>query len=294
MTSHIPKKPLSQSGDLYRELSRDVSGFLNLAAILKKMAGINLPQNDKNLSLMASRVIPIMRDHGLTDYEELQALIEKDRSGAAHEFVERLTTNTTSFFREEGHFPVFQRVLKERAKIAEQAGRRELRLWCAAASTGQEPYTIAMTALEALAAHSTVALRILATDIDKIALTKASRGIYTEDEVSRVPHTLRSIYFTEHATKAGKRFVAKDHLKNVLTFAPLNLVEVPYAFRFEFDIIMCRNVLIYFDQDTVAGIVGRMDKALFKGGYLFLGHAETSARRPQGLNAISHAVYQKS
>ncbi len=294
MTSQLPKNSSNSPADLYQELARDVSGFLRLAFTLKRMTGINLPQNEKNLSLMASRVIHIMRDHNFMNYDQLLGAIEKDKTGVAIQFVECLTTNTTSFFREEGHFPVLQKVLRERAKIAEQAGRRELRIWCAAASTGQEPYTIAMTAMEALNSFPSITLRILATDIDKIALTKASRGIYTEDEVSRIPPQLKSSYFSERSTNSGKKFVAKDHLKSVLTFAPLNLIETPYPFKFEFDVVMCRNVLIYFDQDTVAGIVGRMDKALFKGGYLFLGHAETSARRPASMTTISHAVFQKS
>ncbi|MBC7659809.1 MAG: protein-glutamate O-methyltransferase CheR [Chitinophagaceae bacterium] len=282
-----------QSQALYDSLLRDTAGFLTLADALKRLAGINLPTNEKNLSLMASRVAPLLKKSSLLSYRSLKSLIDQGDKEIINKFIEALTTNTTSFFREEAHFPVLKKAILERMQDPKNVGRREIRIWCAASSTGQEPYSIAITALETLGVGSPFAIKILATDIDLDALEKASRGIYTEDELAKVPSLVKKKYFDLRETAIGHRYIAKPSLKSILTFAPLNLVETNWPFKHKFDVVMCRNVLIYFERNMVTQVVGSMTNALAPGGFLFLGHAETSATKPPSLTPISHAVWQK-
>lgn len=279
----------------FEKLQKDERGFQLLSSLLKTTTGINLPLNDKNSALMAARLAPLLREHGLNGYSELHALLQRDPR-LMGVFINCLTTNTTHFFREGAHFEALTKLLpaylEQKAKAR---GPRELRVWCAASSTGQEPYTILMTLLEARPdLVDSGMLKFISTDIDVDVLKRAAGGTYTEQETQGIPKALLSKYLKPIKTSSGEtRYRFEPKLLNAIRFAQLNLMSDPYPFQHKFDIIFCRNVLIYFEHDTASAVVDRMARSLAPGGYMFLGHSESGTMRNPQLTQISHALYQK-
>jgi chemotaxis protein methyltransferase CheR len=279
-----------------RILQSDQQGFLALAAHLKKTAGINLPLNEKNLSLMASRLNKIMGQKQITTFTEFAECLTKDAE-LRHTFIEELTTNTTYFFREPAHFEmlkgVIENILKNKSK---SVGKPDLRVWCAAASTGQEPYTILMTLIEGFGWPLPFNLKYLATDISTDVLQTASDGIYSEKEVEGLSTQQTSQFLTKVSSGIDDgrvKFKIQPQLKELVTFAPFNLLTEKYPFKNQFDIIFCRNVLIYFDRETTNAIVDKMIGKVNQGGYLFLGHSEAGMMKHPDVSVVAHAVYLK-
>lgn len=277
--------------DSVAALQRDVAGFEELARILRELTGINLPLNDKNLSLMASRTAPLLRKYRITRYDEYVALLNDSSAEVVSEFVCHLTTNTTSFFREDSHFDLLKNILPQIAKQKLAKKQSELRIWCSASSTGQEAYSIAITATESLAS-SGIGVKILATDIDQEVLAKAEKGVYSKDEIDSLPPQYRAKYF-DQVTPSPKTFQAKAVIRKNIYFAEFNLSADAYVFQHKFDVIFCRNVLIYFDRPAAIAVVGRLTNALSPGGYLFLGHSESGTVRNPLLKTIANAAYQR-
>lgn len=274
-------------------LQADLKGFQPLSDLLRTVAGIHLAPTDKNRSLMATRLLSILRDGKFKNYREYYNFLMNAEAKHQKEFVIALTTNTTQFFREPAHFDFLKKALPELLERKRRAGSSELRVWCAAASTGQEPYTIAMVVREQVPEGSPFQIRFLATDIDTDVLKKAANGVYSEAEARGVPPTYLQKYFTKKKG-AETTFTAKDELRNLIRFAPLNLVEEPYPFQHGFDIIFCRNVLIYFDTETTALVTKNLMKSLAPGGLLLLGHSESGAMRGKEAENLAAAVYRKS
>lgn len=283
------------AGDrLFFQLKHDEAGFAAISELLKADTGINLPLNDKNLCLVASRLVKIMKRHEIRRYSDLVALMRRRSAPVYDDVVRSLTTNTTYFFRENQHFSYLSRALRE---IVSGRGRGgEIRIWCAAASTGQEVYTILMTCLEELgSAAASYELKFLATDINLDVLQKAARGLYTEAEMKGVPPELVSRYFEQRpiGLRGDRQWQVKTVYRKMVTFATFNLVAESYPFQHRFDVIFCRNVLIYFDRETNAGILKKLTAAMADGGYLFVGHSETGALKPKNLRQVAIAVSQK-
>ena len=280
-------------GRLNDRLQRDLRGFREVASILKEATGINLPESDKNTSLVASRMLSVLKRHQMTTYAEFLALVTDGDQKALQELVECLTTNLTDFFRESKHYDFLREILPSILKQREAEGSRELRVWCAAASTGQEPYSLAMTLLDTIPRPETWSIKFLATDIDTTVLKRASAGLYSEREMKDVNPLLRQTHFDPHMHNGEKIFKAKKHLRDICRFAQFNLMENPFPFEHPFEIVFCRNVLIYFDKDTAVGVVNRLGKSLRVGGYLFLGHTESGVSKPPFLESASVAVYKR-
>jgi len=300
LTEKVPEKPydwveLDLNGDWYQSLVADQAGFDQLASLLQQWAGISLPSNDKNKTLLAGRLSKVLKSRELNSYAEyLDLLVRPESQRLRDEFVSALTTHTTEFFRESSHFETFAKLLKDADRAAPVAQGRELRIWCAAASTGQEPYSILMTILENLPRPESWDIRILATDINRRVLERAAAGVYLDSEFRSVPPTIRPKYFVREASESGQAlFRIKPELSARIRWAPLNLVDTPYPFQHPFDFIFCRNVLIYFDKETVNRVVDHMTRSLRVGGALFLGHSESGAGRGSALRPISHAVYRR-
>lgn len=285
---------------VYTALQADVAGFARMAALLREETGINLPENQKNLGLMASRLLSTMRSHACDSYSQYLMWINKNGRPAIDEFIQCMTTNTTEFFREPAHYDSLRAIISGKfpgipadAPLGQQG---EIRVWCAAASSGQEPYSILMTLLAELERqHRAPDIKFLATDIDHSMLEHASRGVYSTAEIRSLPADMRERWFKplRHQDDTPARFVADRFLRNSITFAPLNLVQTPYPFKHQFDIIFCRNVLIYFDRATGKKVVAEMARHLRPGGFLFLGHSEAGVPRPDELKVVSNAVYRK-
>jgi chemotaxis protein methyltransferase CheR len=241
------------------------SDFERIRAMLYKHSGIKLSDSKKDM--VYSRLGRRLRATGLTSFQEYLAQIERGEDDEQEAFINALTTNLTAFFREPHHFPI----LKEHVLGLH---KRPLRLWCAASSTGEEPYTIAMTMIDAFGSYKPP-VEIIATDIDTNVLNKAQAGIYALDRVEKLPpETLKKFFLKGSGNNIGSVQVRKE-LRALISFRQLNLLDEHWPISGMFDVIFCRNVLIYFDKETQLKILKRFAPMLDAHGLLFVGHSES-------------------
>lgn len=241
--------------------------FEALRAYLYAQTGISLGPTKQGMA--ASRLAKRLRALGLTSFGAyLQAAQDDDPPGERQQFINCLTTNKTDFFREPHHFEF----LRDRV-IPGLAGRR-LRVWCAASSTGEEPYTLAMTVREACPKSEGWDARILASDIDTGVLAHAERGVYDADRAGGVPPDLLRKYFLRGTGANAGKVAARPELRELLAFRQINLIADRWPVSGPFDAIFCRNVVIYFDRATQDRLLKRFARLLRPGGYLFMGHSE--------------------
>lgn len=286
-------KQLLFDANIPSEIKIDRQSFDKLAELLGRLAGIELPYSSKNITLMTSRLGKILRRRNLASYAEYIKPLSRGEAPAISEFISAMTTNTTQFFREEAHFQVLRNLLPEVLNEKSRTQNREIRVWCAASSAGQEPYTIAMTLLESIPNPDAWSIKLLATDIDLKILDYAARGVYTSAEAESAPKLILQKYFDSRTDKGEKHFRVKKEVRDLVTFAPFNLLNETYSFRFPFDFIFCRNVLIYFNRPNAATVINKLANCLHPRGYLFLGHSEAGMVRSSILKSVSHAVYHR-
>lgn len=207
-----------------------------------------------------------------------------------NELVDRVTTNHTFFYREHAHFEyLVNKVLPEIVPACKRRNK-ELRLWCAAASSGQEPYTLAMLLMKFLDSdYSNWDTGVLATDISREILYRAIDGLYTKEEVQPLPAELRSRYIVP--AKDGLVTI-KDSVKKEVTYRQLNLMMTKFPFRKPFDVIFCRNVMIYFDEPTKRALLKRMAEVTYPGGYLFVGNSESVTHLTTDYKYVMPGVYR--
>jgi len=240
--------------------------FAKLRTIVQRETGIAL-RGDKR-ELLANRLSKRLRALGLQSENEYLRILETEAEPAELlELIDAVSTNVTHFFREEEHFRVLQRLLEQ------QREQREIRIWCAAAATGEEPYTIAMVADQVLP-RAREQCRILATDICLRALRRASDGLYTAKQVERVPRHLLARYFTKQHLAGAHQYAVSPELRGMILFKRMNLSRFPYPLRGPFDVIFCRNVMIYFDLELRRKMTESFEQLLKRGGHLFIGHSE--------------------
>jgi chemotaxis protein methyltransferase CheR len=239
-----------------------------LRKLLKDHSGLDL-SSDKQY-LIESRLLPLSRKAGLSDIGEL---VQKMKGGSASlttQVVEAMTTNETFFFRDKIPFEHFRNTIMPEILQA-RAGRKSIRIWCAAGSTGQEPYSLAMCLKEMGATLAGFRVEILATDLSQEVLEKSKAGIYSQFEVQRgLPIQLLVKYFKQ----IGELWQINPDIRAMVSHRQLNLLH-DFSQLGVFDVIFCRNVLIYFDQDTKINIFNRLAKAIEADGFLALGAAET-------------------
>lgn len=220
------------------------------------------------------------------DYYDI--LLDKENHKKDWEiFVDNITVHKTSFFREDGHFKYvtenMDKILGEMPRIKKN---KEIRVWCAASSTGEEPYTIAITLLECLPKDITI--KILATDISEDVLKKAIAGVYSEATFDATPKEIKNRYFD---FKNDKYYV-KDILKKMIVFRKFNLTD-PFPFKNTLDLVFCRNVMIYFDMPTKNTLIRKIYQTLEHNGLLFLGMAETLGNKFPEFQLVNPSVYKK-
>ncbi|KPG01250.1 protein-glutamate O-methyltransferase CheR [Rhodopseudomonas palustris] len=239
-----------------------------LQKILKDRSGLMLSADKKYL--LESRLLPLARKAGVAGISELVQKMKAGSETLIHDVVEAMTTNETFFFRDKTPFDHFKdSVIPELIKA--RAGRRSLRIWCAASSTGQEPYSLAMLLKEKAAELAGWRIEIIATDLSPEVLAKSKNGLYSQFEVQRgLPIQLLVKYFKQD----GMMWQLNADVRAMVQFRQFNLLQ-DFAPLGKFDVIFCRNVLIYFDQATKSDIFNRLMKANEPDGYLFLGAAET-------------------
>ncbi|MDK3024833.1 CheR family methyltransferase [Cupriavidus taiwanensis] len=254
--------------------------FEQIRALIHRRAGISLGSHKREM--VYSRLARRLRTLQLTDFASYLALLEADdRSPEWEFFTNALTTNLTSFFREAHHFPLL-------AEHAKKVGR-PYSVWCSAASTGEEPYSIAITLAEALGDR---AGSVLATDIDTQVLAKARSGVYSADQAARLsPERLKRFFLKGTGPRTGSVKV-KPELAATIAFEPLNLLAPDWGIREQFDAIFCRNVMIYFDKPTQGRILERFVPLLKPHGLLFAGHSENFSYVTRAFQLRGQTVYE--
>jgi chemotaxis protein methyltransferase CheR len=239
-----------------------------LRKFLKERSGLDLSADKQYL--VESRLVPLARKAGLAGIDELVQQIKNGSAAIASDVVEAMTTNETFFFRDKVPFDHLREMIIPELLQA-RASKRSLRIWCAAASTGQEPYSIAMCLKEMGAALAGWRIEIIGTDISQQVLEKSKAGIYSQFEVQRgLPIQLLVKYFKQ----SGEMWQINPDIRSMIQYRPLNLLQ-DFSSLGKFDLIFCRNVLIYFDQEMKTSIFNRLAKTMEPDGFLALGAAET-------------------
>jgi chemotaxis protein methyltransferase CheR len=258
-------KPVEkQSGVTSKEFSFNSQDFDRVRALIYQKAGISLA--DSKQEMVYSRLARRLRVTGINSFSAYLDQLEKSNSESEWEaFTNALTTNLTSFFREEHHFPILADHVR---------GKREsISIWCSASSTGEEPYSIAMTLCETFDSLKPP-VQIVATDIDTNVLNVAARGVYNIDRVEKLSAERTKRFFLKGKGAQDGLVLVRPELRNLITFKQLNLLADTWPVHGPFDAIFCRNVMIYFDKPTQAKILQRFAPLMKADALLFAGHSE--------------------
>ncbi len=257
-----PVQPLAAT-----EFSFDSSDYQRVKRLIYEHAGISLSESKQ--AMVYSRLSRLLRDTGHANFNDYLQWLESGGGGKNNDrwqsFVNALTTNLTAFFREEHHFLDLAADLNER-------GNNPLRIWCNAASTGEEPYSIAMTVHEALGATARVSL--LATDIDTNVLAAAQRGVYNMGARGLSPERMHRHFLKGKGDNSALMRIKPDVARGI-EFRAHNLIHAQWSLGEPFDIVFCRNVMIYFDAPTQHAVLERMHRVMKPGGLLYVGHSES-------------------
>ena len=263
--------------------------FDRIRELVREHTGISLSEAKRQLVYgRLSRRLRALKMSGFAEYIEL---LERGEPAELEEFTNAVTTNLTSFFREPHHFEYLAREMLPKV-TGNAASTRRLRLWCCAASTGEEPYSIAMVLREAQASLVGWDVKLLATDLDSAVLATGSTGEYGADRFQTMSQARLKKFFDE-SDGAAKRYRARDELRNLITFKQLNLMH-EWPMRGPFDAIFCRNVIIYFDKATQRALFERMSTLQRPGDFLFLGHSESLYRVSEKYDLIGKTIYRRN
>jgi chemotaxis protein methyltransferase CheR len=267
-----------------REFVFTTGDFQRISRLIYEHAGISLTATKQEM--VYSRLARRLRVRGLTTFADYLALLENRDDSEWEAFVNALTTNLTSFFREPHHFAELTRLLESRKRL-----QQGVSIWCCAAATGEEPYSLAMTAVEAYG-NFTPPVTIVATDLDTNALEKASAGIYAEERVTRLRHDqLQRFFLKGSGSRSGSVRVRKE-LRELVTFRQVNLLDTQWPVRGPFDAIFCRNVMIYFDKATQRKVLEKLAPRLARNGLLFAGHSESFLHSADLFRLRGNTVYE--
>jgi chemotaxis protein methyltransferase CheR len=272
-----------------REFEFGDEDFEALRSLVKQVTGIAL--SGQKRELVYGRLARRLRALNIRSFREYRAVLASD-SDELVQFCNAITTNLTAFFREPHHFDHLRdEVLKPLA--AKPPAVRRLRIWSAACSTGEEPYSTAMTVLEAIPDLRGWDIRILATDLDSDVLGKASGGVYLADRLGTLSAERRQRFFTPVPGSREPSCAVTPNLRQLITYKQLNLMH-PLPMKGPLDAIICRNVLIYFDKDTQRDLVGRMARLQRPGDLLYLGHSESLFKVSNDYTLIGRTIYRRS
>lgn len=258
-------------------------------------AGISL--GDSKRELVRSRLSKRLRALDLPSFEAYFDLLSK-RDPDGTELVmmlDNISTNKTDFFREHQHFVfLIETVLPALMDKAKKNGSKRIRIWSAGCSSGEEPYTLAMVLRDRLDPSVAWDAKILATDISTRVLHFAYEGLYEEQKVKVIPPQYRTASFTKEKSPRGTLFRIKPEVKQMVTFRRLNLMNASFPFSGTFDVIFCRNVMIYFDLQTQETLVNKYYRYLSPGGYLFIGHSESLNNLKTPFQFVKPTIYRRT
>lgn len=260
--------------------------FEYISGYLKDNYGINLT---KKKTLIESRMASTLAEKGFTTFTDYFRFVLSDSTNKEMSLlISKLTTNHTYFLREEEHFDYFRTTLLP--EYEKHNRDHEIRIWSAGCSSGEEPYTLAMVMADYFGtAKPRWRTKVLATDISLKVLDRAQKAIYSEDSLKTIPSVWRTKYFDR---VDEKNYQVKQHIRDEVIFKQLNLMD-NFAFARKFDLILCRNVMIYFDLPTKQRLIEKFFDVTKPGGNLFIGHAETFSRETSRYRYVMPAVYHK-
>ncbi|NJD03588.1 MAG: protein-glutamate O-methyltransferase CheR [Ruminiclostridium sp.] len=262
--------------------------FRKLADYIKVNYGINLKKEKQ--SLITGRLYNILAQKNFNGFSEYYEYVVSDKTGeAAVTLIDKITTNHTFFMREADHFYFFRdKVLPHLANAVKE---KDLRIWSAGCSSGEEPYTLAMLLEEFFGKEKKWwDTKVLATDISGKVLEEAAKGIYRDEEIATLPNSWKLGYFKK---SDNEKSVLADNIRNEVIFRKFNLMDKVFPFKKKFHVIFCRNVMIYFDDKTKWELVNKFYDMTECGGYLFVGHSESLNREETKYRYIMPAVYRK-
>lgn len=272
---------MNSVGDAYLPLSE--ADFQRVRTLLSSWGGISL--NPSKMQMVGNRLQKRLRALGLENYNSYLDLVE--RSDEEHEcFVNALTTNLTAFFREEHHFDALAEILREQPK------NRTIHIWSAAASTGEEPYSIAMTAIEALGEKDAQRVRILASDLDTNVLAHAGAGVYAMDRLTKMPPDRIRRFFLRGTGKNEGLVKVKPELQALIDFQQINLLAPIWPVPSRIDVLFCRNVMIYFNKEIQAQILRRFAPLLAPDGRFIAGHSESYSHTSKLFKPCGKTIYK--
>lgn len=266
-----------------REFTWTDRDFDRVRQLIYDRAGIDL-QAGKH-AMVYSRLSRRLRETGHTSFSEYLTWLERTDGAEWQEFVNALTTNLTSFFREQHHFEILTQTLAQRPS-------GPWKVWCNAASTGEEPYSIVMTAFDALG-KSANAFRLTASDIDSKVLAHAAQGVYRADALKGVSQAQLQKYFLRGKNGNTGMVRARPEMRAAIDFISVNLIRDDWPFREPFDLVFCRNVMIYFDGPTQRRVLERIHRVMKPGGMLFVGHAENFSDSRDLFTLRGKTVYER-
>lgn len=261
-----------------------------LCQLIYDLSGINL--GDSKEELLRSRMIKLLRASNTASVDEYINRMQADTTGELLvAFLDVVTTNKTNFFREPRHFDFLAEEILPNLDDLCGPGQ-QLRMWCAASSTGEEPYTLTMVLLENKQYWSQRGVSLLASDLSTKVLNQASQGVYANDKLEGIPKPFLPRYFLKGVKHKAGFVRVKNEMRKMIKFSRINLME-PFSFSKPFHIIFCRNVMIYFDRPTQEKLVAKFWDLLVPGGYLFVGHSESLSGIDHSFKFLRPAVYLK-
>jgi chemotaxis protein methyltransferase CheR len=270
-----------------REFSFSNTDFERVRKLIYAKAGISLTPAKQDM--VYSRLSRRLRATSKKNFAEyLDELEHKKDSAEWERFINALTTNLTSFFREPHHFPALAEHLKKLA----QRQQKQINIWCCAASTGEEPYSIAMTVADTFLGARAPQISIFCSDLDTNVLETARRGTYEPDRVEKIPQEQLKRHFVQGIGSMKGMYCVKPELRQMLTFQRLNLLEPNWSVRGPLDVIFCRNVMIYFDKPTQYKILARFVPLLQPDGLLFAGHSESFLHAANLFHSLGKTIYK--
>ena len=261
--------------------------FENFRALIYQECGISL--NESKKTLLVSRLSKRLRTLELDSFQAYYDMVAGETEGEEFTLLlDLVSTNKTDFFREPKHFDF----LREQILPTLQSTRR-VRIWSSASSSGEEPYTIAMTLYDSVPDPERWDFKILASDISTRVLARAASGIYEDERVRDLPKDVVERHFLRGKGERAGMIKVKPHLIEMVRYRRINLMDEAFPVKEPLDLIFCRNVMIYFDRPTQAQLVTKFYRYLKPGGYLFIGHSESLQRLDQPFKAIAPTIYQK-
>ncbi len=273
-----------------REFEFSDDDFQALRRLVREVTGISLSEQKREL--VYGRLARRLRALNLKSFREYRDLLSQDEGGELVQFCNAITTNLTAFFREPHHFEHLKNEVLT-PLLHRQTASRRVRIWSAGCSTGEEPYSIAMTVLEAVPDLERWDIRILATDLDSDVLEKARRGVYTAARLQHLSAERRERFFEPDREAREPSFRVRPEVARLLTVKQLNLMH-PFPMKGPLDAVFCRNVAIYFDKDTQRDLVARISRLQRPGDRLFLGHSETLFKVSTDYTLIGRTIYRRS